>query len=69
MAIARLTENDLRRELSEFGDRYPKLGDDELFVLWFLRAFVTDSEPAATAALCGGPRGKGVDAVFIDEPA
>lgn len=33
-----------------------------------LRAFVTDSEPAATAALCGGTRGKGVDAVFIDKP-
>ena len=65
----RLSEKDLSRELGEFRDRYPKLGDDELFVLWFLRAFVTENDADATAALCGGPRDKNVDAVFIDEPA
>ena len=32
MATAHLTETDLRREIAEFRDRYPKLGDDELFV-------------------------------------
>lgn len=69
MATARLTETDLRREISEFRDRYPKLGDDELFVLFFLRAFVAEDEPAAAAGLCGGPRDKGVDAVLIDDPA
>ena len=69
MATAHLTETDLRRELAEFKDRYPKLGDDELFVLWFLRAFVAEDEGAAVSALCGGPRDKGVDAVLIDDPA
>lgn len=69
MAIAGVTEQDLRRELGEFRDRYPKLADDELFVLWFLRAFVTESDSDATAALCGGARDKGVDAVLIDDPA
>ena len=69
MAITRPSETDLRRELSDFRDRYPKLGDDELFVLWFLRAFVTEGETTATAALCGGSRDKGVDAVLVDEPA
>ncbi len=68
MATTRLTEKDLARELNEFSERYPKLGADELFVLWFVRAFVTENEAAAAAALCGGPRDKGVDAVFIDEP-
>jgi hypothetical protein len=63
------TEHDLRRELSEYRDRYPKLGDDELFVLWFLRAFVTESEEDAASALSGGPRDKSVDAVLIDESA
>ncbi len=52
-----------------FRDHYPKLADDELFVLWFLRAFVAEDEPAATAGLCGGSRDKGVDAVLIDDPA
>lgn len=69
MATAHLAETDLRREIAEFRDRYPKLGDDELFVLWFLRAFVAEDESAATSGLCGGPRDKGVDAVLIDDPA
>src|SRR5438093_13688252 len=69
MTSTRPTEIDLRRELTEFHDRYPKLGDDELFVLWFLRAFVTESESDAAAALCGGPGDKGIDAVLIDDPA
>jgi hypothetical protein len=69
MAITHPSEIDLRRELADFHDRYPKLGDDELFVLWFLRAFVTDDESIATSALCGGPRDKGVDAVLIDDLA
>ena len=66
---ASLTDRDLRRELLEYRDRYPKLGEDELFVLWFLRAFVTENDADAAAALCGGPRDKNVDAVLIDEPA
>jgi hypothetical protein len=69
MAPARLSEHDLRRELGDYRDRYPNLGDDELFVLWFLSAFVTESEADAAGALCGGARDKGVDAVFIDDPA
>lgn len=69
MATTGLTERDLQRELADFGDRYPKLGEDELFVLWFLQAFVTESDTIATGALCGGSRDKGVDAVVIDEPA
>ncbi len=64
-----LTEHDLRRELHDYRERYPKLGDDELFVLWFLRAFVTESEADAAAALCGGPRDKSVDAILVDESA
>ena len=69
MPTPTLTEVDLRRELDELKDRYPTLADDELFVLWFLRAFVADDEASAAAALCGGPRDKGVDAVQIDDSA
>jgi hypothetical protein len=68
-AAARLGMDDLRRELGEFRERYHTFGDDELFVLWFLRAFVTDSEADAAAALCGGAGDKSVDAVLIDDPA
>jgi hypothetical protein len=69
MATTTLTEADLHRELQEFKERYPKLADDDLFVLWFLRAFVAEDEDSAVAALCGGPRDKGADAVLIDDPA
>ena len=36
------TERDLHREIADLRERYPKLADDDLFVLWFLHAFVTD---------------------------
>lgn len=62
----KLTEKDLKRELQDFRDRFPKLADDHLFVLWFLRAFITEDEREATDALCGGSNDKGVDAVLID---
>ena len=65
---ARLGVRDLRREVDEFRERYHTLGD-ELFVLWFLRAFVTESEVDAAAAVCGGAGDKSVDAVLIDDPA
>lgn len=66
---ARLGAEDLRRELGEFRERYPALKDDELFVLWFLRAFVTENEAEAAAALCGGAGDKSTDAVYLDDAA
>jgi hypothetical protein len=39
MTKTHCTAVDLKRQLSEFRDRFPKLADDQLFVLWFLRAF------------------------------
>ncbi len=37
-----LTHQDLTRELETIREIYPKLTDDNLFVLWFLRAFITE---------------------------
>lgn len=62
-----VTERDLRRQLLELGERHPKLAEDDLFVLWFLRAFLTDTEDEARKALCGGANEKGVDAALIDD--
>lgn len=69
MAASKVAEKDLRRELNEFHDRYPNLAEDELFVLWFLRAFVTEDETEAAKAICGGARDKGLDAVLVDQMA
>ena len=70
MANSSLTENDLRRELSEYRERFSSLGDDELFVLWFVRAFLTESEAESSRSdlrwvWCD----KSVDAVLIDDSA
>lgn len=67
--LALSLELNLRRELSAYQERFPKLKDDELFAPRFLRAFVTEDEGKAADALCGGPKAKNVDAVFIDNQA
>src|SRR5712692_261138 len=64
-----VTEQSLRREVGEFQERFPKLKESKLFVLWFLRAFVTEDERVAASALCGGSGDKGLDAVHIDDHA
>lgn len=48
-------------------ERYPKLAEDDLFVLWFLRAFVTDDEGQAVQSLTGGSGDKSVDGVYFDD--
>lgn len=58
---------DLKREIKTLSDDEPKLKDDELFVWWFLRAYVTEKRDAARDALTGPSGEKGLDAVFIDD--
>jgi len=54
---------DLKKEVEEIKDRYPAISIDNVFVAWFLRAFITDNEKSAIKALLGGAKDKGVDAV------
>ena len=67
MPGGRLSKLDLSRELSDFQDQYPKLTDDHLFVLWFLRAFLSDSIEQSVDALTGGANDKGIDAILEDK--
>jgi hypothetical protein len=60
---------ELKAEIKELGERYPSLKEDDLFVLWFLRAYITDDEHLASQAIAGGPNDKGIDAVFVDHKA
>lgn len=64
--MANVTERELRQELEELRDHHPKLKDDELFVAWFLRSFLTEDDSEAVSALVGGSRDKSLDAIFID---
>jgi hypothetical protein len=58
--------NDLKKEVLEIRDRYPHLLPDNSFVVWFLRAFVTQSEEEAVSSIVGGAGDKSVDAIYID---
>ena len=64
--IRKLDEKDLKRELEDFRERYPHFKDHQLFLLWFLRAFITENEVQAADALVGGPGDKGIDAILVD---
>ncbi len=66
MQRTKVNEKDLQRVLKELQEQFPKLAIDEVFVLWFLRAYLTEDENEAASSLCGGPGDKGVDAVLID---
>ena len=50
--------------LNDVGARHlsAKFKMDDLFVLWFLRSYITDSEDSAAEAISGGARDKGIDA-------
>lgn len=64
-----LTIEDLKCELKQFGERYPTFGTDDLFVLWFLRAYVTDNEMDAAKSITGVAGDKGADAIVVDDAA
>jgi hypothetical protein len=57
---------DLKKEVLEIHDRFPKLSLDNTFVVWFIRAFVIEDEMSAVNALQGGSGDKGVDAIYVD---
>lgn len=69
MSPGKLSIRDLKRELQEWQQRFPRLKEDELFVAWFLRAFVVEDESLADESLTGGTNDKDVDAAFFDERA
>ena len=48
----KLVIDDLHQEIEELQDQYPNLKEDELFVLWFQLAYLTDDENRAAQALC-----------------
>lgn len=60
---------ELEATLGELRERYSSLSSDDIFVLWFLRAYLTDQESIAEKALAGGSGDKGIDAVICDDSA
>lgn len=64
-----MTIDELNATLEDIKSRFSSLAIDDVFVLWFLRAFITESEVAAANAVSGGATDKGIDAVLIDDAA
>jgi AIPR protein len=58
---------EIEKELDELRQQYPALKREDLFLTWFLRAYVTDDVEASANAITNGPGDKGVDAVLIDD--
>jgi len=54
MRPSEVTALDLRQELQDWQERFPRLREDEIFVAWFLRAFVVEDEHEAVKSLTGG---------------
>ena len=62
-----LTEKDLKIELDSLKEQFNNKKYDELFIAWFLRAFITENEEEAISALTGTAGDKDVDAILIDD--
>jgi AIPR protein len=65
----KLTIDDLGEQIRDFASKFKNLPKDDLFVVWFLRAYVTDSDDAAVKSLTGASNEGGVDAVLVDDDA
>ncbi len=62
-----ITLKDFDDVIADIGSRFPQLSDDDLFTLWFLRAYVTEDEDTAHASIVGAPNDKNLDAIVIDD--
>jgi hypothetical protein len=65
----KISFEDIKDEIGQIRKVHPKLKDDSAFVLWFLRAFLADTEHAALNSLAGVSNDKGIDAIMVDERA
>ena len=56
----------IRKDILEVKDRNPFLTEDNAFVAWFARTFITQNEKQAVEAITGKSRDEGIDALYID---
>jgi hypothetical protein len=57
---------ELKDEIRQIKESYPRVKDDAAFVLWFVRAQLVNSEDSANDTLTGESGDKGIDAIYID---
>lgn len=59
--------SELQQEVRLLGDTYPRLAEDDLFVTWFVFAYITGARQEAVDSLTGKSGEKSVDALYIDD--
>ncbi|MGH2655923.1 MAG: AIPR family protein [Actinomycetota bacterium] len=59
----------LRAHVAELEEDFPHHAPDDLFLIWFLYAYLVEDITIADAAVSGAPNDKGIDAVLIDDRA
>lgn len=69
MLDTKLSLSHLKKEIKELKQSFPVFKNEDLFVIWFLKAYVTDDDTEAADAIVNGPKDKGIDAVLIDDSA
>jgi AIPR protein len=67
--VSQVNNKDLKAEIEDMRERFPNLKADDLFVAWFMKCFVTNTEQDGIASLVGGANDKSLDAVHIDDSA
>jgi hypothetical protein len=67
--VSQVNEKDLKAEIEDIRERFPKLKADDIFVAWFMKCYITDTELDGIASLVGGSGDKSLDAVYIDDTA
>ena len=65
----KISIEDLKDEVRQIRHEKPNLKDDAAFVLWFLRAYIAESDDVMLHALTGAPGDKGIDALLLDQKA
>ena len=60
---------DLQAEVVLLRDEFPRLSDDDLFVVWFMFAFVAGNKRDAVESLTGPSAERGIDALHLDHQA
>ncbi|MHA2239364.1 MAG: hypothetical protein ACXAB2_13540, partial [Candidatus Hodarchaeales archaeon] len=55
----------LQNEINELSLRYRKLSEEDLFTLWFFKAYITDDEGLAINSVVNDTGDKGIDGILI----
>jgi hypothetical protein len=63
---SKLVFKDLDKEVGEFKELFSVFPKEDLFIIWFLKAYITNDDNEAAKSVVNGSNDKGIDAILID---